>query len=283
MELSGPAKIKVVGVGGGGGNALNEMIRQRLHGVEFIAVNTDNNSLQYSLADQKIQIGERLTKGMGAGGNPRKGRQAALEDIEKLKDAVSGADMVVIVAGMGGGTGTGAAPVIAQVAKEIGVLTVGVVSLPFSFEGKSRFQKAKTGIDNMLTHSNSVVVISCDECVQDPAGKKTFLTMLMEADTALCSAVRGITDLITPEGLLGIDFADVNAILRSQGGLCLMAEGKGAGGLRAHDAAVAAIAAGLEVVDDDGGMENVSPRNTGWRDYEESDFIFDEEDDPCPA
>ncbi|MDL2267094.1 cell division protein FtsZ [Desulfovibrio sp. OttesenSCG-928-G15] len=235
------AKIKIISVGGGGGTILNEMIEQKVHGVEFIAVNTDTSALESCLAEQKIQIGENLTKDLSTLANPQIGRQAALDDIEKLKAAVNGADMVVIAAGMGGGVGTGAAPVIAQVAKESGALTVGVVSHPACYEGEKRLKTAKAGIKEMLAHSDSVVVIphsaiDIGGCTGTTAHHAyPFNTF----NRVHCSAVRGIVDLITAPGLIELDFADVKAVLKS-GGLCLMGEGEASGAWRARYAFIKA-------------------------------------------
>lgn len=243
IESSG-ARIKVIGVGGGGGNAINNMISGALNGVNFIAANTDMQALHNSLADNKIQLGSKLTRGLGAGANPAVGQQAAMESIELLKAAISDCDMVFVTAGMGGGTGTGAAPVIARAAKEVGALTVGVVTKPFYFEGKKRLEAAEAGIAEFREHVDSLVIIPNDRLIQLAPKKATFVDMLKKADEVLYSAVKGISDLITVHGLINLDFADVQTVM-SEPGFAMMGEGRAMGESRARDAAMRAITSPL--------------------------------------
>lgn len=245
-EITGPAgaRIKVIGVGGGGGNAINNMINGSLNGVSFIAANTDIQALSNSLADNKIQIGDKLTRGLGAGANPNVGRQAAIENIEQIKATISDCDMVFVTAGMGGGTGTGAAPVIAQAAKEVGALTVGVVTKPFYFEGKKRLEAAEAGIAEFREHVDSLIIIPNDRLIQLAPKKATFVEMLKKADEVLYSAVKGISDLITVHGLINLDFADVQTVM-SEPGFAMMGEGRASGESRARDAAMRAITSPL--------------------------------------
>jgi cell division protein FtsZ len=243
IEPSG-ARIKVIGVGGGGGNAINNMISGALNGVNFIAANTDMQALHNSLADTKIQLGDRLTRGLGAGGNPGIGQQAALESIEQLKASIADCDMVFVTAGMGGGTGTGAAPVIARAAKEMGALTVGVVTKPFYFEGKKRLEAAEQGIVDFREHVDSLIIIPNDRLIQLAPKKATFVDMLKKADEVLYSAVKGISDLITVHGLINLDFADVQTVM-SEPGFAMMGEGRAMGESRARDAAMRAITSPL--------------------------------------
>ena len=225
LELEGDsgAKIKVVGVGGGGNNAVNNMITSALRGVTFIAANTDVQALNRSKAEFKIAMGEKLTKGLGAGANPDIGRDAALESIDAIRSVIGDCDMVFVTAGMGGGTGTGAAPVIAQVAKEMGALTVGVVTKPFHFEGKKRFESAERGIAEFSQYVDSIITIPNDRLLS-LAKKATFLDMLKKADEVLYFAVKGISDLIMVPGLINLDFADVRAVM-SEMGLAMMGTG----------------------------------------------------------
>lgn len=248
-NLAQNAQIKVVGVGGGGGNAVNTMIRGKLEGVEFITVNTDVQALRFSEAQIKIQIGQQLTKGLGAGANPEVGRQAALEDEETIADSLSGADLVFITAGMGGGTGTGAAAVIARIAKDLGALTVGVVTKPFAFEGKKRARHAELGVSNLKENVDTLITIP-NEKLLAVAGKDTpMLDTFKMADEVLLQAVRGISDLITIPGLINLDFADVRTIMGEMG-MALMGTGYGTSENRAIDAAQKAISSPL--------LENVS-------------------------
>jgi len=244
IENDMSAKIKVIGCGGGGGNAINNMIQSRLTGVSFIAANTDAQDIEKSLADHTIQLGGKLTKGLGAGANPEVGRNAALESIDQIRDLVQGTDMVFITAGMGGGTGTGAAPVIAQAAREAGALTVAVVTKPFYFEGRRRMQQADKGIAELKQVVDSIITIPNDRLLQMAAKKAGFGVMLKKADEVLYYAVKGIADLITVHGLINLDFADVKAIMTNSG-LALMGTGIASGENRAREAALKAITSPL--------------------------------------
>lgn len=234
------AKIKVVGVGGGGGNAVQNMIASGLHGVNFVCANTDVQALNRSSAHCKVQLGEKLTRGLGAGANPQVGRDAALESSASIRDALQDTDMVFITAGMGGGTGTGAAPVIAQVAKELGVLTVGVVTKPFSFEGNKRRQAAEVGLDEFRQHVDCLIVIPNDRLLVLAPKKTPLSEMLKKANNVLYYAVKGISDVILQEGLINLDFADVRTVM-GESGLALMGTGTATGENRAREAAKEAI------------------------------------------
>ncbi len=238
------AKIKVVGVGGGGCNAVNTMIRAGLTGVEYIVANTDAQALQASLAPRKIQLGSEVTKGLGAGANPEVGRKAAIEDYEKLSDAVAGADMVFVTAGMGGGTGTGAAPVIAKLCREMGILTVGVVTKPFSFEGKKRTRQADAGIAALEEGVDSLICIPNQRLLQLAGESLSLVETFKRADEVLLNAVQGISDLINNTGLINADFADVSTVMANKG-LALMGTGTAAGAERAVKAARQAISSPL--------------------------------------
>ena len=242
QEIS--AKIKVVGVGGGGGNAVDNMITAGLKGVTFISANTDVQALGRSQAEYKIQLGAKLTKGLGAGANPRMGCEAAHESIEQIRSSLGEADMVFVTAGMGGGTGTGAAPVIAQIAKEMGALTVGVVTKPFFFEGKKLLEAAEAGINEFRQHVDSLITIPNDRLLQLAPKKATFIEMLKKADEVLYYAVKGISDLIMIPGLINLDFADVRAVM-SESGLAMMGTGIASGESRAREAAMKAITSPL--------------------------------------
>ncbi|MGL1861267.1 MAG: cell division protein FtsZ [Pseudodesulfovibrio sp.] len=244
IEHDSNAKIKVVGCGGGGGNAVNNMIQSALKGVKFIVANTDNQDIHKSLAEHKIQIGEKLTKGLGAGANPEIGRSAAMESVDQIREALEGADMVFITAGMGGGTGTGSAPVVAEVAREMGALTVGVVTKPFYFEGKRRLQQADEGSKALAEVVDSMITIPNDRLLQLAAKKASFSDMLKKADEVLYYAVKGIADLITVHGLINLDFADVKAAM-SNSGMALMGTGIASGESRAKEAAMKAITSPL--------------------------------------
>ena len=244
LENDSGATIKVVGAGGGGGNAVNNMICSALRGVEFIVANTDVQALNKSKAEHKLQLGEKLTKGLGAGANPEIGRNAALESAEQIHQFVDGADMVFVTAGMGGGTGTGAAPVIAQCAKEAGALTVGVVTKPFYFEGKRRLKAAEEGIQALSESVDSLISIPNDRLLSLASKKATFLEMLKKADEVLYFAVKGISDLIMVPGLINLDFADVKAVM-SEMGLAMMGTGISRGESRAREAAMKAITSPL--------------------------------------
>jgi cell division protein FtsZ len=238
------AKIKVVGVGGSGCNAVNTMIRMGLEGVEFITANTDRQALDASLAPTKLAIGQELTKGLGAGANPEVGRKAALEDYAKISELLSGADMVFITAGMGGGTGTGAAPVFAKIAKEVGALTVGVVTKPFLFEGKKRSKHAEQGMAWLRENVDSLITIPNQRLLAISGSTLSMLDAFKKADEVLLNAVQGISDLITHTGLINTDFADVKTIMQSKG-LALMGIGYGEGEHRAVEAATNAISSPL--------------------------------------
>ena len=238
------AKIKVIGVGGGGSNAVNRMINFGLQGVEFIAVNTDAQALLKSLAPKRMQIGEKLTRGLGAGARPEIGQKAAEESRDDILEALRGADMVFVTAGMGGGTGTGAAPVVAECAREIGALTVGVVTRPFGFEGMKRKRNAESGIENLKQHVDTIITIPNDRLMQ-VVDKKTPITQAFQiADDVLRQGVKGISDLIAMPGLVNLDFADVQSVM-SNAGSALMGIGEASGENAAVEAAKAAIASPL--------------------------------------
>jgi cell division protein FtsZ len=238
------AVIKVCGVGGGGTNAVNRMVDAGLKGVEFIAVNTDAQALAMCDADVKVHIGSSITKGLGAGADPKVGREAAEESREDLKEAVRGADMVFVTAGEGGGTGTGAAPVIAQIAREQGALTVGVVTKPFSFEGRQRMARADDGIEDLRKHVDSVIVIPNERLIEVVDRRTSIIDAFRMADDVLRQGVQGITDLITVPGLINLDFADVRAVM-ANAGPSLMGIGTASGENRAAEAARAAISSPL--------------------------------------
>ncbi len=238
------AKIKVVGVGGGGCNAVNTMIREGLSGVEYIVANTDVQALNASLAPTKIQLGTNITKGLGAGANPEVGRKAALEDYEKIGEALKGSDMVFVTAGMGGGTGTGAAPVIAKLAKELGALTVGVVTKPFLFEGKKRTRHAEEGIGNLEDNVDSLITIPNQRLLYLAGENLSLIDTFKRADEVLLNAVRGISDLINNTGHINADFADVSTVMANKG-LALMGTGICSGPDRAIKAATEAISSPL--------------------------------------
>jgi cell division protein FtsZ len=234
------AQIKVIGVGGGGSNAVNRMIDAGLNGVSFIAINTDKQALSGSRAETKLQIGEKLTKGLGAGANPEVGQKAAEESIEDLTKFIAGSDMVFITAGMGGGTGTGAAPIIAKAAKDLGVLTVGVVTKPFTFEGKKRKDHADLGIKFLKKYVDSLVVVPNDKLLQIAEKNTTMLDAFVMADEVLKQGVQGISDLIAEAGLINLDFADVKTVM-SDRGIAHMGVGRGKGEKRVQEAVKAAI------------------------------------------
>lgn len=238
------AKIKVVGVGGSGCNAVNTMIRMGLEGVEFITANTDKQALDASLAPVKLAIGQELTKGLGAGANPEVGRKAALEDYAKISEILQGADMVFITAGMGGGTGTGAAPIFAKIAKEVGALTVGVVTKPFIFEGRKRMKHAEQGISWLRENVDSLIMIPNQRLLAISGATLSMVDAFKRADEVLLNAVQGISDLINHTGLINSDFADVRTIMQNKG-LALMGIGYGEGEHRAVEAATNAISSPL--------------------------------------
>jgi cell division protein FtsZ len=243
-NLEGAARIVVLGVGGGGSNAVNRMIQSGVRGVEFIAVNTDTQALSRCDAPTRLHIGEKLTRGLGAGGNPNTGEKAAEESAEQLADLVRDADMVFIAAGMGGGTGTGAAPVIAQISKDLGALTVGVVTKPFSFEGRQRAKNAEAGILQLRDRVDTLITIPNDRLLEVIDRKTTLEQAFMEVDDVLRQGIQGISELITEPGLINLDFADVKSIMSDSGG-ALMAIGRGTGESRAQDAARMAISSPL--------------------------------------
>jgi len=243
-EMENFAQIKVVGVGGGGSNAVNRMIQANIRGVEFIAVNTDAQALLLSQAPRKLRIGDKLTKGLGVGGDPTLGQKAAEESSEELLDAMRDADMVFVTAGMGGGTGTGASPIIAQMAKELGALTIGVVTKPFSFEGARRRQVAEDGIALLREKVDTLIGIPNDRLLQIADKKTTIEQAFRLADDVLRQGIQGISELITVPGLINLDFADVRTIM-AEGGSALMAIGRGSGDTRAVDAAKGAISSQL--------------------------------------
>src|SRR4051794_24034058 len=238
------ARIKVVGVGGSGGNAINTMIQFGLEGVEFIAVNTDAQALNANEAAIKIPIGQAVTKGLGAGADPERGRKAALEDVNRIKELISGADMVFITAGMGGGTGTGAAPVIAQLAREEGALTVGVVTKPFLFEGRQRSRRAELGLQQLAETVDTLITIPNQKLLMLGEDDLSFVDAFRKADEVLYQAVKGISDLITQNGIVNVDFADVKTVM-SQMGRALMGTGIAKGANRARMAAEMAVASPL--------------------------------------
>ncbi len=238
------AQIKVIGVGGGGGNAVNRMIEAGLKGVSYIVVNTDKQALNASVAETKVQIGEKLTRGLGAGANPETGMKAAEENIEEIVKYFDGVDMVFITAGMGGGTGTGAAPVIAKAAKEMGILTVGVVTKPFTFEGSKRRKHAELGIEYLKQYVDSLVVVPNDRLLQISEKNTTMKEAFGMADDVLRQGIQGITDLITESGVINLDFADVKTVM-SDRGIAHMGVGTGRGENRVIDAVKEAIGSPL--------------------------------------
>jgi cell division protein FtsZ len=238
------ARIKVIGVGGSGGNAVNTMINFGLEGVEFIVVNTDAQALNANAAATKLPIGSNITRGLGAGADPEKGRKAALEDVQRIKELISGADMVFVTAGMGGGTGTGAAPVIAQICREEGALTVGVVTKPFLFEGRQRARRAETGLAMLAEHVDTLITIPNQKLVLLGDDDLTFIDACRKADEVLYQAVRGISDLITQSGIVNVDFADVKTVM-SHMGRALMGTGVAKGQNRARLAAEMAVTSPL--------------------------------------
>ncbi|QNO16312.1 cell division protein FtsZ [Alkalicella caledoniensis] len=243
MDMEQFAHIKVIGVGGGGSNAVNRMISAGLKGVDFIVVNTDAQALHQSQADVKLQIGGKITRGLGAGANPDIGRQSAEETREEIANALKGADMVFVTAGMGGGTGTGAAPIVAEIAKEQGALTVGVVTKPFNFEGRKRQNFAEKGIESLKEKVDTLIVIPNDRLLQI-VEKISMLDAFKMADNVLLQGVKGISDLIAVPGLINLDFADVKTIMKDTGS-ALMGIGTATGDKRAEDAATQAVSSPL--------------------------------------
>ncbi len=245
------ARIKVIGVGGGGSNAVNRMIEEGIQGVEFISVNTDAQALLLCKAPTRVRLGDKLTRGLGAGGDPEVGRKAAEESADDLYNVLKGADMVFITAGMGGGTGTGAAPIVAQIAKESSALTIGVVTRPFSFEGGRRMTSAETGIAKLKEHADTLIVIPNDRLLQLADKRSSLNDAFRMADDVLRQGIQGISELITVPGLINLDFADVKTIMR-EGGAALMAVGRGTGEDRAKTAAEQAISSSLLDITIDG-------------------------------
>lgn len=244
VDMQELTNIKVIGCGGGGGNAVNRMIAEGLKNVEFIAINTDKQALMLSHANNKIQIGEKLTKGLGAGANPEVGKKAAEESKEEITEAIKGANMVFITAGMGGGTGTGSAPVVAEIAKSMGILTVGVVTKPFPFEGKRRMRHAEMGIDSLKQKVDTLVIIPNEKLLRMADKKTTLLDSFKLADDVLRQGVQAISDLITIPGVVNADFADIEAVMADKG-LAHMGVGYGKGDNKAQDAVKAAISSPL--------------------------------------
>ncbi|MBE0671675.1 MAG: cell division protein FtsZ [Anaerolineales bacterium] len=245
------ARIKVIGVGGAGQNAVNRMMEEGIQGVEFIAANSDAQALTLSRAPIRVRLGDKITRGLGAGGDPEIGRKAAEESSDELYNVLKGADMVFVTAGMGGGTGTGAAPVVAQVAKECGALTIGVVTRPFTFEGGKRTQSAEAGVSKMKEHAHTLISIPNDRLLQLADKKSSLQDAFRMADEVLHQGIQGISELITIPGLINLDFADVRTIM-SEGGAALMAVGRGTGDDRAKNAAEQAISSQLLDITIDG-------------------------------
>src|ERR1700685_661696 len=235
-EATNGAKIKVIGVGGGGSNAVNRMIRAKVEGVEFIAANTDLQALKLCQAPVKLQLGGKLTKGLGAGANPEIGRKAALEDTDKIIEALEGADMIFLTTGLGGGTGSGAAPVVASLASELGALTVAVVTKPFAFEGKRRMEQAEQALSELIGSVDTVIVIPNERLMETVERGTSFFEAFRIADDILRQAVQGISDIITIPGLINRDFADVKSIMQGQG-YAVMGTAVASGANRATDAA----------------------------------------------
>ncbi|MDD4243052.1 MAG: cell division protein FtsZ [Bacilli bacterium] len=248
--------LKVVGIGGGGGNAINRMIENDVRGVEYIAINTDAQVLRLSKAEVRIQIGKQITKGLGAGANPEIGRRACEESEAEIREALKDADMVFITAGMGGGTGTGAAPVIARYAKEMGALVVGIVTKPFGFEGKRRMQQALQGIEEMRPYVDTLIIVPNDKLLEVIGNNTTYLEAFREADNVLRRGVQGISEIISLPGLINVDFADVRTVLQGKG-TALMGIGAASGPNRAVDAARIAISSPLLEIDINGATDAI--------------------------
>jgi len=260
------AKIKVIGVGGGGGNALNNMISQKLRGVEFIVANTDAQAIERNMADHKLQLGADITRGLGAGANPQIGREAAEVERQRMGDFLQDTDMVFITAGMGGGTGTGAAPVIAEVAREMGILTVAVVTKPFSFEGKRRMKQADAGIAELRKYVDTLITIPNQKLIGAVGKNTSMLEAFRKADDVLLQAVRGIAELITHTGYMNVDFADVKAVMSETRGVAMMGSGFASGENRAIEAAERAISSPLLEDIDIHGAQGILVNVTGNED-----------------
>lgn len=277
LTLDNFARIKVVGVGGGGSNAVNRMIAEGVQGVDFVSINTDAQALVHSLSPIRVRIGDKLTRGLGSGGNPVIGQKAAEENQEDIYEQLKGADMVFIAAGMGGGTGTGASPIIAGVAQDLGALTVGVVTKPFTFEGNHRRKMAEQGIEQLRPVVDTLIVIPNDRLLQTASKNTSMVQAFHMADSVLLHGIQGISDLITQSGLINVDFADVKAIM-AQAGSALMAIGTGSGDSRMIDAVNQAIASPLLEVSIDG-AKGVLFNVTGGEDlgilevYEAADIV----------
>lgn len=251
LQTEAFARIKVIGVGGAGQNAVNRMMEEGIQGVEFISANSDAQALTLSRAPIRVRLGDKITRGLGAGGDPEVGRKAAEESSDELYNVLKGADMVFVTAGMGGGTGTGAAPVVSQIAKECGALTIGVVTRPFTFEGGKRSQSAESGVAKMKEHAHTLISIPNDRLLQLADKKSSLQDAFRMADEVLHQGIQGISELITIPGLINLDFADVRAIM-SEGGAALMAVGRGSGDDRAKTAAEQAISSQLLDITIDG-------------------------------
>jgi cell division protein FtsZ len=265
MDSNAAAKLKVIGVGGAGGNAVNRMIGSGLRGVEFIVANTDLQALNQSLAPHRLQIGKNTTRGLGSGGDPGQGRRAAEEDEQTLADALTGSDMVFITAGMGGGTGTGAAPVVARLAKQNGALTVAVVTRPFTFEGRRRLRQADDGLAELRAEVDTLIIIPNERLLAVVEKGTTLTDAFGVADEVLLKATKGISDLVTVPGLVNLDFADVKAVMSNRGN-ALMGTGRASGSARALEAAQAAVASPLLEDVSISGAEGVLVNITGGRD-----------------
>ena len=283
VEMNNFAKIKVIGVGGGGNNAVNRMVEAQLKGVEFIAVNTDRQALYTSKAEHKIQVGEKLTRGLGAGANPEVGKKSAEESKDEILKVLEGADMVFVTAGMGGGTGTGAAPVVAQLAKEMGILTVGVVTKPFVFEGKVRMKNAERGIEDLKANVDTLITIPNDKLLQLVQKNTSMLEAFSIADNVLRQGIQSISDLIAVPGLINLDFADVTSIMKEQG-LAHMGMGNAVGENRAIEAAREAIQSPLLETSIDGAkgilLNITGGSNLGLFEINEASTLVQESCDP---
>ncbi len=265
------AVIKVIGVGGGGSNALEHMVASKIDGVDFICLNTDAQALRQSSANTQLQLGTDITKGLGAGADPDIGRQAALEDRERIMEVLDGADMIFIAAGMGGGTGTGAAPVIAQIAKDMGILTVAVVTKPFPFEGGKRLKVAEAGLAELKQHVDSLITIPNERLLSVLGRDISMIDAFKAANDVLLGAVQGIADLITQEGLINVDFADVRTVM-SEMGMAMMGTGQASGDNRAIEAAESAVSSPLLEGIDLSGARGLLINITGGMDMKMSEF-----------
>ena len=282
MNDTGLAKIKVIGVGGGGNNAINRMKSSGLKGVEFIAINTDKQILAAIDTDQTLQIGTKLTRGLGSGGNPDVGEKAAEESKNEIADILAGADMVFVTAGMGGGTGTGAAPIVAEVAKEMGILTVSVVTKPFMFEGRNRQKQAEKGIEKLKDKVDTLIVIPNDRLLQTAEKRTTMLEAFQMADQVLMDGIKGISDLIAVPNMINLDFADVQSVMKDQG-IAHMGIGMANGENRAVEAAKAAIKSPLLETSIDGAkavLINITAADLGIFEINEAAELIREITDP---